>query len=53
MSRENLENLVRIRQLHRQPLPKSEFEGLVTSGKARLQDASRGDLSLESRFELA
>lgn len=52
MSRENLENLVRIRQLHRQRPSQTEFAGLVASGKARLRDASREDLSPESRFDL-
>lgn len=53
MTREKLENLARIGQLQVQAPSRREFEGLVSSGKARLQDASREDLSLESRFDLA
>lgn len=30
-----------------------EYEGLVRSGRARLRDAVRAELSLESRFDLA
>lgn len=53
MTREKLENLARIGQLKAQPPSPKEFNGLLSSGKARLQDAQREDLSLESRFDLA
>lgn len=53
MSREKLENLAKIGKLQRQPPSRQEFEGLVASGLARLADARREDLSLESRFDLA
>ena len=53
MTESKLENLVRIGQLKVQAPSLREFEGLLSSGKARLQDASRSDLSLESRFDLA
>lgn len=53
MTREKLDNLARIGQLHVQPWSKSEFDGLVVSGVARLKDARHPDLSLESRFDLA
>lgn len=53
MTREKLENLARIGQLKEQPPSRKEFDGLLSSGKSRLQDARREDLSLESRFDLA
>lgn len=53
MTREKLENLARIGQLKEQPPARKEFDGLLSSGKSRLQDARREDLSLESRFDLA
>jgi hypothetical protein len=48
-----LENLVRIGQLKREPTNKSELEGLQRSGEARLRDAANTKLALENRFDLA
>jgi hypothetical protein len=48
-----LENLAASSQLHPEPADRSEYEGLVASGRARLADAENGSLSLESRFDLA
>ncbi len=48
-----LENLVRIGTLKREPASASELEGLQHSGDARLRDAGNATLSLESRFDLA
>lgn len=48
-----LERLADIGALKREPPAKLEYEGLVRSGRARLEDAERDDLSLESRFDLA
>lgn len=48
-----LENLVRAGQLKREAPSAPEFEGLVRSGKARLADAKKKTLALESRFDLA
>jgi hypothetical protein len=53
LTREKLENLARIGQLKLQPPKREEINGLISSGKSRLQDAQRQDLSLESRFDLA
>jgi hypothetical protein len=53
MSSTNLDNLVKIGQLKTEPMDKSEFEGLVRSGQARLKDACNETLSEESRFDLA
>jgi len=48
-----LDNLVRIGQLKVEPAADSELRGLVRSGIRRLDDATREELSLESRFDLA
>lgn len=48
-----LENLVTTGQLKREAFAKDEFDGLVKSGKARLADAAKKSLALESRFDLA
>jgi hypothetical protein len=48
-----LDNLVRVGALKKEPPSRSEFDGLLRSGAARLADAQRVDLSPESRFDLA
>jgi hypothetical protein len=48
-----LENLVALGTLKREPCSPREFEGLVRSGEARLSDASNAALAIESRFDLA
>jgi hypothetical protein len=48
-----LDNLVRIRQLKAEAASQSEIDGLIRSGTARLEDAKRTVLSLDSRFDLA
>jgi hypothetical protein len=53
MSSPQLENLVRIDKLRREPPARAEIAGLVRSGAARLEDAAREELSPESRFDLA
>jgi hypothetical protein len=53
MTSAELERLVQIGGLKREPPSKREFEGLVYSGTARLADAANTDLALESRFDLA
>lgn len=52
MNREKLDNLARINKLQRQAPSRREFTGLLRSGAARLNDARRHELSLESRFDL-
>lgn len=47
-----LDNLVRIGKLKEEPPSRSELEGLIRSGEARLADAARTDLAPESRFDL-
>jgi len=53
MTSTELENLVAIGKLKREPCSAREFEGLVRSGKARLSDAANAALAIESRFDLA
>ena len=53
MTSSELENLVRVGQLKREPPSETEIVGLQRSGEARLADAEKPGLSLESRFDLA
>ena len=53
MSLANLDNLVRVGKLKREPPAASELEGLLRSGLARLHDAEGEGLSLDGRFDLA
>ncbi len=48
-----LENLVRIGKLKKEPGVQSEIDGLISSGAARLRDANNAQLSYESRFDPA
>ncbi len=53
MTSDDLENLVGIGQLRKEPPSADELAGLRSSGESRLSDAERTDLSFESRFDLA
>lgn len=53
MSLAELDNLVRIGKLKREPPVEQELIGLLSSAKERLRDASRPELSYSSRFDLA
>ena len=53
MTSDELENLVRVGQLKKEPPADAEIAGLRRSGEARLADAQNPELSLESRFDLA
>ena len=53
MTSPELENLVQVGKLKREPPAAGEIEGLRRSGEARLADAERPELSIESRFDLA
>jgi len=53
MSSENLANLAKIRKLKAELPAQKEFDGLVRSGKIRLNDARNSANALESRFDLA
>jgi hypothetical protein len=47
-----LENLAKIGKLKRESPVQTELDGLIQSGRARLTDAGKKGLSLESRFDL-
>jgi len=53
MPHDQLDNLVKVRQLKAEPSSEQEVAGLISSGLARLQDAGNETLSIESRFDLA
>lgn len=53
MTSSELDNLVHIGKLKREPPTAGEVEGLRRSGEVRLADAERPELSIESRFDLA
>jgi hypothetical protein len=53
MPSRQLEKLVLVDKLRREPPARAEIEGLIRSGMARLEDAAREVLSPESRFDLA
>jgi len=53
MSLEKLDNLVKIGQLKLEPPNQHEFDGMVASAKARLQDSQLIQLSADSQFDLA
>jgi hypothetical protein len=53
MSSKELDNLARSGLLKSEPGDQKEFDGLVESGRKRLADASKNDLSAESQFDLA
>ena len=48
-----LDNLVKIGKLKREPPSDGEIEGLLRSAEERLKDAGRTELSYSSRFDLA
>ena len=48
-----LENLAKAGKLKAEPPDRKEFEGLARSGKLKLADAQKAELSYESRFDLA
>lgn len=52
MNQEALENLVKVRKLHREAADPAEIKGLIHSGSVRLTDAGLETLSLEGRFDL-
>lgn len=53
MTSQQLQNLVKTGQLKEEPGSREEMEGLLHSGRVRLQDARSASLSLDSRFDLA
>src|SRR6266436_6219233 len=53
MTSPELERLVGIGKLKREPGAQAEIDGLVRSARSRLTDARHPALALESRFDLA
>jgi hypothetical protein len=53
MTKQELENLVKIGRLKREAVTRAEFNGLVNSARKRLADARNVKLAPESRFDLA
>jgi len=53
MTSPELDNLVKLGVLKREPGVQAEFDGLVRSGRVRLRDAGSKALSPEIRFDLA
>lgn len=53
MTSENLQRLAGTGQLKAEPPSRKEFEALLRSGRARLNDARNTKVSLEGRFDLA
>jgi len=53
MGKDELDNLVKIRQLKAEPATRAEFDGMISGAKKRLADAQNKTLASESRFDLA
>lgn len=53
MALQQLDSLVTVGKLKVEPSDPTELDGFLKSGRARLADAERSDLSFESRFDLA
>ena len=53
MSKEELDNLVRINRLKAEPGSRGEFAGMVNSARTRLTDAQNESLDPDSQFDLA
>ena len=53
MSKEELNNLVKIGKLKAEPGSRAEFDGMVSSARTRLRDAQNESLDPDSQFDLA
>lgn len=53
MSKQELDNLVRINRLKVEPGSRSEFAGMLKAARTRLADAQNESLDPDSRFDLA
>jgi len=53
MTLDNLQNLVKTKQLKAEPPDQQEFDGMVSSAKRRLADAQNQHISEDSQFSLA
>jgi hypothetical protein len=53
MSKQELDNLVKINRLKLEPGRRAEFNGMVRSARTRLIDAQNGGIDADSQFDLA
>jgi len=53
MGRQELDNLVKINRLKKEPPTHSEYTGMLVSARKRFVDAQNEDLTIDSRFDLA
>jgi hypothetical protein len=53
MSKQELDNLVRINKLKLEPARRTEFESMVRSARTRLTDAQNKSIDSDSQFDLA
>jgi hypothetical protein len=53
MSKEELDNLVKIKQLKTESASRIEFAGMVLSARTRLTDSQNASLAPDSQFDLA
>jgi hypothetical protein len=53
MSKQELDNLVRVGKLKSEPGTRAEFNGMLNAARRRLADARNETLAPESRFDLA
>jgi hypothetical protein len=53
LSKQELDNLVRIGKLKSEPARRAEFDGMMRSARAHLTDAQNESISTGSRFDLA
>jgi hypothetical protein len=53
MSKQDLDNLVRIGTLKAEPASRKEFEGMLASARRSLADAQNESIAAESQFDLA
>jgi hypothetical protein len=53
MSKQALDNLVKIKKLKEEPPSRPEYDGMLAAAKTRLTDAQNEDLDSDSQFDLA
>jgi hypothetical protein len=53
MSKQELDNLVGINKLKREPASLAEFDGMLRSARTRLVDAQNESIDADSQFDLA
>jgi hypothetical protein len=53
MSKQELDNLVRIEKLKEESPSRAEYDGMLSAAKTRLRDAQNEDLDSDSQFDLA